>query len=162
MKTRKLRATAQPLKIDLTRKDVETVKRRWRWTTDSLDEIAASNVLQYLTPVERIHFMNEAFRVLKATGKLMIVPPHWASGKAYGDLDAVMPPVSEAWFFFLDQAWRKVNTRKETRYHCDFVTTWGYGLHPLLVSRNQEYQQHALKFFKEAAQDLVATLSKRS
>jgi hypothetical protein len=28
------------------------------------------------------------------------------------------------------------------------------------VSRNQEYQSHALTFWKEAAQDMIATLTK--
>ena len=45
--------------------------------------------------------------------------------------------------------------------NCDFEAYWDYNRHPAITPRNQEYQQHALSFWKEAAQDIVATLVKR-
>ena len=38
--------------------------------------------------------------------------------------------------------------------------TWGYSLNQQIQARNQEYQQHALAFFKESAQDIIANVKK--
>jgi hypothetical protein len=46
-------------------------------------------------------------------------------------------------------------------YNCDFECTWGYSLHPSLMARNQEFQQDAIQFKKEACQDIIATLVKK-
>jgi hypothetical protein len=45
-------------------------------------------------------------------------------------------------------------------YTCDFAATWGYSLHPSIQHRNTEYQTFALSNYKEAAQDIIATLTK--
>ena len=81
--------------------------------------------------------------------------------RAYGDLTHQWPPVSEFWFYYLNAEWRKVNAPHNDGYTCDFDATWGYSLHPSLNVRNVEYQQFALNAHKEAAQDIVATLTKR-
>jgi hypothetical protein len=126
-----------------------------------VDSVEIVNLLQFLKPAERVHFVNELWRVLKPGGKAQIIAPQWASSRAYGDLAFEYPPIAEPWLFHLNAAWRKANAPWGTAYKCDFDATWGYGLHPLLVTRNQEYQQHAVTFWKEAAQDLVANLIKR-
>lgn len=133
----------------------------WPWKTASVDEVNADYLLQLLTPSERFHFANELCRVLKPEGTAVIIVPHWATSKAY--LNPQYPPVSEAWFFMLGKAWREAqNYVDNTGLTCDFDTpVFGYGLHPLVATRNQEYQQHAVSFWKEAAQDLVATLKKK-
>ena len=123
--------------------------------------MAIVNVLQLLTPDPRIHFVNEAHRVLKKGGKAQIVVPHWCSSRAFGDLAFQWPPVAEAWFPHLNAAWRKTQAPWSKKYSCDFDHTLGYGLHPGITSRNQEYQQHAVTFWKEAAQDMMVTLTKR-
>lgn len=51
-------------------------------------------------------------------------------------------------------------TNNPNGYSCNFQCTWGFSLHPHLLTRNQEYQQHALQFWKESAQDIIATLTK--
>jgi hypothetical protein len=87
--------------------------------------------------------------------------PHWASCRAYGDLTHQWPPVSEFWFYYLGKDWRAANAPHNDGYTCDFDATWGYTLHQEIAARNQEYQIHAMNFFKEAAQDIVATLTKK-
>ena len=122
---------------------------------------------EHLTATERVHFMNELYRVLRQGGKATVITPHWGSNRAYGDPTHQWPPVSEMFFYYLNREWRKAqapHTDKEFNqngYDCDFDATWGYSLHPALQSRNQEYQQHALQFFKESAQDTLATLVKK-
>jgi len=144
--------------------------KKWPWKNESVDEIHASHFVEHLKPEERIHFVNEMFRVLKKptydNGRLVngfatIVTPHWASQRAYGDLTHQWPPVSEFWFYYLDAAWRAVNAPHNQDYTCDFSVTWGYSLHPEVATRNQEYQQTAIKFHKEACSDLIAQFSKK-
>jgi SAM-dependent methyltransferase len=135
--------------------------RPWPWKEASVEEAHSSHFVEHLHADERIHFVNELYRILKPGGKAQIIVPHWSSCRAYGDLTHQWPPVSEFWFYYLSKSWREVNAPHNDAYICDFEATWGYSLHQGIVSRNPEYQQHALQFFKEAAQDIIATLTKR-
>jgi predicted SAM-dependent methyltransferase len=136
-------------------------QEHWPWENDSVEEIWCSHFVEHLTAKERIHFVNEAYRVLKDGGKVTIVVPSWSSNRAYGDLTHQWPPVSEMWFFYLNKDWRKDNAPHNNFYECDFDATWAYGMHQSLLNRNQETQQMWLTFFKEAAQDIVGTLIKK-
>jgi hypothetical protein len=138
------------------------LRKRWPWKNDSVDEINAHYLLQYLTATERVHAMNEAFRVMKVGAKATVTCPHWCASKAYGDPSAQYPPMSESWFMMLNKSFRESqNFVDRTGYACDFDFTLGYGLHPLVIPRSVEYQQNAVTYYKEAAQDIVATLVKR-
>jgi len=140
---------------------VTDLRKPWPWEDDSIDEVVSRNLINYLSPVDRIFFANELYRVLKVGSKALLGTPHWACNKAYGDVYVQMPPVSEEWFFYLRKEWRETNAYWAKDYHCDFDFTCGYSMHPHLFTRNQDYQQHAISFWKEAAQDIVATLTKR-
>ena len=135
--------------------------KNWPWDNDSVEEVYTSHFVEHLTSEQRIHFVNELYRVLIPGGKCLLITPHWASCRAYGDLTHKWPPVSEFWFYYLSKEWRAVNAPHNDGYACDFEVTWAYTMHPSLVSRNQEYQMQALGFWKEAAQDTIATLTKR-
>ena len=149
------------LKLTLTEKDIPKLRKRWPWKSGSVSEAQVVNVLQMLTPAERIHFANELYRVLKVGAKAQLVAPHWCSARAYGDLAFQWPPVSEGWLYHLNKDWRTANAPWAKDYTCDFDIVIGYRMHQLIVNRNQEYQQHAMMFFKEAAQDLIATVVKK-
>lgn len=138
----------------------ELGKDPWPWKDGSVEELHASHFVEHLKPAERIHFANEAWRVLKPGGRATIITPNWASCRAYGDLTHEWPPVSEFWFPYLDKEWRKVNAPHNDGYTCDFTHTYGYGLGPTMVGRSQEYISFALQHYKEAAADLSATLTK--
>jgi SAM-dependent methyltransferase len=134
------------------------------YADDSVDEVHCSHFLEHLTQDERVHFLNEAHRVMRKDAKMTLIVPHWCSNRAYGDPTHKWPAVSEMFFYYLSKPWRKVQAPhtdlefNESGFSCDFSATWGYSLHPDLVVRNQDYQQHALQFSKEAAQDIIATL----
>ncbi len=130
----------------------------WPWKNNSVDEAHSSHFIEHLTAPERIHFVNELYRVLKPGAKATLITPHWASNRAYGDLTHQWPPVSEMWFFYLSKAWREQEAPHNDGYTCNFEATWGYSLHPALQPRNQEYQQNAIQFYKEACADIIATL----
>ena len=130
------------------------------WADGEVDEVHCSHVVEHLTPNERIHLVNEIYRVLKVRGTATIITPHWASTRAFGDLTHCWPPVSEFWYLYLNKAWREVNAPHNQSYTCDFDSTHGHALHPSILSRNQEYQQFAVSWYKDAATDLYATLVK--
>lgn len=140
---------------------VVDLTKKWPWKKESVEEAHSSHFVEHLDAQERIHFVNELHRVLIPGGKCQIIVPHWASCRAYGDLTHKWPPVSEFWFYYLDKDWRAVNAPHNDGYTCDFLATWGYSVHESLQSKNQEYQMHALTFFKEAAQDIICTLVKK-
>ena len=126
---------------------------------DSVDEAHCSHFLEHLTWAQRVPFINELYRVLKPQAKCLLIIPHWNSARFYGDPDH-KEPLSEWAFFYWDANWRRDNA-PHTKYDCHFGVTYSYNLHPELVPRNQEYQLYALKFYKDAAQDVVATLTKQ-
>lgn len=149
--------------------DIGSVK--WPFKDNSVDEANATHFIEHLTNFggawERVHFFNELWRVLKVGAKATLTFPHWCSNRYYGD-PTHKEPFSEMGFYYLDRAWRlreaphTDSSWNPKGYRCDFHATWGYALHPEIVSRNQEYQQNALTFWKEAAQDLIATLEKKA
>lgn len=133
----------------------------------SVTEINASHFIEHLTAQQRVLFFNECDRILKPEGKITIICPYWGSTRAYGDPTHQWPPISEMFFTYLNRKWRLEQAPHTDKsfdplgYDCNFETTWGYGLHPMVSTRNQEFQQFAVNFYKEAAQDIHATLIKR-
>lgn len=137
----------------------------WPWADSSVEEVHCSHFLEHLSALERCGFLNECYRVLKPGAKMTIVVPHWASNRAYGDPTHQWPPVSEMFFYYIKREWRlkeaphtDAGTMKGG-LSCDFEATWGYSMHPAITARNQEYQQFAIQWYKEAALDIHATLT---
>lgn len=139
---------------------VADLRKKWPWKDGTVDEVNASHVVEHFTAEERIHFVNELWRVLKPGGKAQIATPHWAASRAYGDLTHQWPPVTEFWFFYLKKDWREVNAPHNDAYRCDFDVSYGYSVHPTFQARHEEARSFALAFYKEAAQDLIATFVK--
>lgn len=133
----------------------------WPWADGSVSEAHASHFIEHLTGRQRVDFVNELYRILIPNGTCQIIVPHWASCRAYGDYTHQWPPVSEFWFYYLNKEWRAANAPHNDAYNCHFEATWGYSMRPDLLVKHQEHQQYALSNYKEAAQDLVATLTKR-
>lgn len=131
---------------------------RWKWDDDSVDEVYSSHFVEHLTAPQRVVFANELFRILKPGGVAEIIVPHWSSGRAYGDLTHQWPPVSEFWFLYLSKAWREVHAPHTCDiYTCDFEIESGPRLHPEIALRNQEHQQFAVQFYREAYQDILSS-----
>lgn len=148
---------------------------RWPFEDNSAEEAHASHFVEHLDVKERCHFVNELYRVLKPGGKCAIIVPCWSSNRAYGDPTHKWPPVSQMWFFYLLRDWRLGNKEKniganaphtdkkwlEWGFDCDFEATFASGMHPMLHTRNPEFQQLAIQFCIEATQDIHATLVKK-
>lgn len=135
---------------------------RWPVGDGSVDEIHCSHVIEHFDALRRCHVYNEMGRVLVPGGKVTLIAPHWANGRAYGDPTHCWPPVAEMSFYYLSRKWRDEQApHTNSHYTCDFDATWGYSLAPDLMARNAEFQQFALNHYANAAMDIHATLTKR-
>ena len=138
----------------------------WPWADGSVEEIRASHVVEHFSGVERVHIFNEMYRVMRIGAKALIITPYWCSNRAYGDFTHQWPPVTEMLYNYLWRDWRLNNAPDNDisvnpqGYTCDFDYTYGYAMHPTIQAKNQEAQMYALSFYKEAAQDLICTLTK--
>ena len=145
---------------------------RFPWPDDSVDEAHASHFIEHLTWPQRIHFFNELHRVLKKGAKATLIWPHPFSDRYWGD-PTHQQAISGFAMFYLNRDWRKVNAPHcdyESNepgphfwheYTCDFDNVISHSVHPAMNGRNQEYVMHALQFYTEARQDVMATLTKR-
>jgi SAM-dependent methyltransferase len=132
----------------------------WPFADNSVDESISSHMLEHVPRQQRGHFFNELWRVMKPGAKAAFTTPHWASCRAYGDPTHEWPPISEMFWCYLDKEWRAQNA-PHTPFTCDFTGGYGYTLAAWLNGRNAEYVQEALTKYKEAAQDMQATLVAR-
>jgi hypothetical protein len=151
-------------------------EKHWPFEDNSVSEAQCFHFLEHLTNLndkwERVNFFNELWRVMvpveynagaPVKGFCKLVMPHWASNRYYGD-PTHKEPFGEMGICYLDPVWRKANaphTDSEFSphmYNCHWAVTYDYNLHPEMAGRNDEYRQFAVKFFKEAATDLVLTL----
>lgn len=149
---------------------VDLAKGNWPWADSSVDEAHSSHFLEHLTNFngkwERVKFFNELYRVLKPGASCLLVFPHWASNRYYGD-PTHKEPFSEMGFYYLDKQWRAANAPhtdiefNPDGYSCDLNCTWGYSLNPALTVRPPDYQQLATQFWKDAIQDIHATVVAR-
>lgn len=155
-----------PFYKDLERRTFLEEFAPWPWNDNSIEEAHSSHCLEHFDAMERIHFINELYRVLKPGAKATLIVPHWSSCRAYGDPTHKWPPVSEFAFFYWKRDWRMANaphsdiTNLAGGFNCNFDVVWGYILEPGVAMRNQEYQQMAMSYYKEACQDIIATMTK--
>jgi hypothetical protein len=139
----------------------------WPWDDASVDEAHASHVVEHFhmseDKPERIHFVNELWRILKVGAKATIIVPHWCSERAYGDYQHKWPPCSEFWTPYLDRAWREAQVPHLDLYTCNFVcVSTGYTMRPDLMNFNEERRIYAMTNHKGACLDLIWTWEKRA
>jgi hypothetical protein len=135
----------------------------------SVIEAVSSHFLEHLEHnqryPERVRFMNELWRVLVPGGNALIITPHWASNRAYGDFTHADKPVSEMFYAYLDKDWRSANAPdNDAEYHpdgytCNFKSQIGYTKHPDLDKLQPEQRDIAVGWYKEAALDMHAFLT---
>jgi hypothetical protein len=140
----------------------------WPWETSSVDEAHSSHFVEHLTPVERCHFFNELWRVLKPGAQATIITPHWSNARAYGDPTHQWPAISEWFYLYLNRDWRSANAPHSDAenwapgYKCHFeggcVTTVN-PQHPELMGKNPEAQNYATRNFINVNVDAYATLT---
>ncbi len=144
--------------LDLMEKLPNGQFKPWPWKDASIDEISCSHVVEHFEPAERIHFVNEMYRILKPGAKATVVAPDWSTQRAYGDLTHKWPPISGFWFFYLSEEWRKIQAPHNLDYKCNFSVTWGHIMREDVAKRNTEFQMFAMANYKDVCLDIIATL----
>lgn len=145
---------------------LDIIKDPWPWEDNSVEEVHCSHFMEHLDSMERCAFLNNLYRILKPGGKATIICPDWSSCRAYGDPTHKWPPVSQFLWYYLSKEWRMANAvHTDAQYlpggfNCNFAVTWGWSIEPGIQAKNQEAQQYAILYYKEACQDMVATLVK--
>jgi SAM-dependent methyltransferase len=139
---------------------VVDLRQPWPWRDGTVEEAFCSHVVEHLTAAERIHFINELYRVLRPGAAATIVVPNWASALAYGDLTHQWPPVSTDWFYYLGKAWRTQHAPHNDFYTCDFSVQYRYAMHEHFRSAPPGDQQFACTFYVDAAPEITAELKK--
>ena len=159
---------------------LDIANSHWPWPDESVDEAHASHFIEHLTWPQRVHFFNELGRVMKKGAKATLIWPHWCSDRHWGD-PTHQQPMSPFGLYYLNKLWRAGDPKATPpipanaphcdydsntehfwhEYTCDFDNVISYSMAPWLAGRNQEFIQFAMAAYKEAAQDIMATLIKR-
>ncbi len=138
--------------------------KAYPWPIDDgvVDVLYAAFYLHRIGQSERFALMNEAYRILKPGGQVMLVVPHAFSMRAISDPLAQWPPLCESSFMVYSRRWREQEGMAGLPLTCDFGDTYGYGhsLDPDVAVRNEEYQARAKKHDVNAILDLHVTLTK--
>ena len=99
--------------------------------------------------------------MLVPRGTAAIITPHWGNARAYGDLTHKWPPVTEFWYYYyLAKKWRDANAPHNDFYRCDFECQLEYTISKRLAAATDEQKRFALANFRDAAEDLKASLTK--
>lgn len=136
------------------------VRAPWPIADQSVEEIHSSHFLEHLTGAERCAFFDEAHRVLIPDGKMLIICPHAFNICAYGDPTHQWPPVTEWTFQYTNEPWRKGNA-PHVNMKCNFDFFYGYSTDGDIGTRNQEYQQFAIRHYNNAIRDIHVTMVKK-
>lgn len=170
---------AQPLKLDLgcgknkqagfhgvdsiKFDSVDTVldlTKPWPWADESVDEVHCSHFVEHLDQMERVHFFNELYRVLRKDCKATIVVPHWSNERAYGDPTHKWPPVVGFFWYYMSRDWRAGNA-PHVGLTCNFEAQWGPTFGAPWTLKAPEAQNFALNHYINVAQDMICTLTAR-
>lgn len=141
--------------------------RPWPFADGSVDGANCSHFFEHLTQEQRPWFVNELYRVLKPGAQVFLTTPYWASSRAYGDATHQWPPVGEMTFYYFHREWREKNAPHTDKkwwalgFDCDFDHVPTYSLHGALVNYERSRQEFEVTWYKEAAQDITAVLTKR-
>ncbi len=129
---------------------------------DTVDIIYSAFHFHRLVQCERFVFMNEAARLLKPGGQLILVVPHARSDRSINDPLAQWPPLCESSFLVYSRQWREQEQMTNLPLACDFGSVYGYGhtTHADLIARNEAFVAHAKEHETNWVLDLHVTLTK--
>jgi len=137
-------------------------KYPWPLDDESVDEAYTAHFLEHLTGPERLPFMDECWRILKAGAKMTIVVPYWSSMRAVQDPFHAWPPICDNSMLYFNKGWRDAQKLDHYPIKCDFDFGWGYLIAPELRVRNEQYLQEAVRDHVNAVWDIIFTLTRRA
>jgi hypothetical protein len=149
------RKAAEPIVLDL-----KSPSDLTRLKDSSVSELTVIHKLEYIPAADRVHFMEEVWRVLVPKGKATILTAHWASPRAYQDPQYCMPPICENWYLYFWQDWLRTNHPDRT-IKCNFEFAYGYNWDPETAGRAADVQAFWAKHYVGSILDLQMVLTKQ-
>jgi hypothetical protein len=132
----------------------------WPWESGSIKELNIVDVLQYCPAKDRIHFMEEVYRVLTDDGKAAITVPYFSTVNAIMDPTTEWPPWCEQSFLYFNKEWRRSNKISDS-IHCDLDFGYGFNVPPEVSARSAEAQAFQIKNYINTVTRLTVVLTKR-
>ncbi len=134
----------------------------------TVDALYSAFHFHRLDQMGRFIFMNDAYRILKPGSQLMLVAPYWSSMRSIGDPLAMWPPLAETSFSVYLKEFRdqegltdmELTKRGLPPLTCNLRAACGYGGHPHLAVRNEEFVAYAKEHEVNWIHDLHVTLTK--
>lgn len=136
----------------------------WPIKAGTVDTINCSHFFEHIPARKRPPFMNECYRVLKAGAQMVVTVPDPDSHRAIQDFTHEYPPPCAESFLYFNKKWRTDNKLLHGDYaaiNCNFDFSYGFNLDPDVTLRSAEWQQFAIKHYRNHSGDLQVTLTKR-
>lgn len=133
----------------------------WPWADESVDEVHCSHFFEHLSGPERIPFMAELYRIMKPGAKALFITPDCDSHRAIQDPTHAWPPVCAESYLYFNKAWRDANKLSHYGITSDFEFGYGNQLDPDMAVRSAEFQQFAVKHYRNHSIDLHVTLTRK-
>lgn len=144
--------------------DLASVKfdicKTWPLEKESVKVINCIHKMEYIPSKDRLHFIEEAWRVLEVGGTMSVVVCYWSSPRSIQDPLVEFPPYCEQSFLYFNKGWREQNQLPAIK--ADFDFTYGYQVDPETAGRSTESQTFWIKHYINTATDLQLTLTKRA
>lgn len=139
----------------------------WPLKDESTEEIWVSHWIEHIPMAEDaqgvdllIRVMDEIHRVLVVGGTCTVTAPWWASVRAWQD-PTHRRAISDATFLYFNAQWRKDNALDHYPIRADFDFRPTYNVEVTLGQRNLETQAFWMRYYVNAIQDVVVTLTKK-
>ncbi len=133
----------------------------WPWKDQTVEEVHCSHFFEHVPGELRFRFMDELYRIMVPDGKATFITPYWSSSRSVQDPTHQWPPVTEASYLYFNKGWREQNKLDHYPVKCDFDFSYGFMPDPETVTRNGEAQQHWMRHYVNAINDLQVTLTRR-
>lgn len=140
---------------------LDLTKYPWPWADGSVAEIYSAHFFEHLNGRQRIDFMHEIYRVLRPSGKAVLVTPYWSSHGAIQDPTHEWPPICEMSYAYFDRHFRESNGIDHYPIHCDFEVQIGVRYFPEWQDKSAEEKRYAMRCLNNVVLELSAILSKR-
>lgn len=131
----------------------------------SVDEGRCSHFFEHLAPAQRIHFMNELYRVLKPGAGCTFITPK-GFDRQVQDFTHQWPPVVIGSYYYFDKQWLEVNKLSHYRdlydIRCDFeIRPINISVTPEFALKSEEHRVFAVNHYANASLDLTVVVVKR-
>lgn len=104
-------------------------------------------------------FFEEAYRILKPGGKMVIVCPYYSSIRCWQD-PTHRRAISEASFLYLNKGWREANKLQHCHGNSNFDFYYEHFIDQAIQARNAEFKALAIKNDINSVTDIRVTLTK--